>query len=151
VAEKGAKGPIFEGNMLPPKKETKIGANIGAMTGILLIFWWTYYTDTIYLYILYNICQPSSGHEESFYAHFDWCIARVLGVNYSLWLTAFVLWPSYNGHVLGVHFSRGHISLKNRTYCPLFSHNSTSFKGTCLLMKLKSTPRWFVWVTPTAL
>jgi hypothetical protein len=36
VAEKGAKGPIFEGNMLPEKCTPKIGANIGAITGILL-------------------------------------------------------------------------------------------------------------------
>jgi hypothetical protein len=33
VAEKGAKGPIFEGNMLPQKCTPKIGA----ITGILLI------------------------------------------------------------------------------------------------------------------
>jgi hypothetical protein len=36
VAKKGAKGPIFEGNMLPQKCTTKIGAKIGAITGILL-------------------------------------------------------------------------------------------------------------------
>jgi hypothetical protein len=47
--------------------------------------------DTIYLYVSYNICRPTSGHKESFYAHFHWCIARVLCVNYSLRLTAFVL------------------------------------------------------------
>jgi hypothetical protein len=34
-------------------------------------------------------------------------------------------------------FFRGHNSLKNRTYCPLFSHDSTSFKKMCLLIKLK--------------
>jgi hypothetical protein len=37
VAEKGAKGPIFEGNMLPQKYTPEIGANIGAITGILLM------------------------------------------------------------------------------------------------------------------
>jgi hypothetical protein len=37
VAEKGAKGPIFEGNMLPQKIYPQIGANIGAITGILLM------------------------------------------------------------------------------------------------------------------
>jgi hypothetical protein len=37
VAEKGAKGPIFEWNMLPQKMNPQIGANIGAITGILLI------------------------------------------------------------------------------------------------------------------
>jgi hypothetical protein len=36
VAEKGAKDPIFEGNMLPQEMYPKIGANIGAITGILL-------------------------------------------------------------------------------------------------------------------
>jgi hypothetical protein len=30
-----------------------------------------------------------------------------------------------------------HISLKNGTFCPLFSHDTTSFKRTCFLMKLK--------------
>jgi hypothetical protein len=34
-------------------------------------------------------------------------------------------------------FFWGHNSLKNRTYCPLFSHDSTSFKNMCLLIKLK--------------
>jgi hypothetical protein len=36
VAKKGAKRPIFEGNMPPKKCIPKIGANIGAITGILL-------------------------------------------------------------------------------------------------------------------
>jgi hypothetical protein len=36
VARKGAKGPIFEGNILPKKFTPKIGSNIGAITGILL-------------------------------------------------------------------------------------------------------------------
>jgi hypothetical protein len=31
MAEKGAKGPIFEGNILPQKCTIKIGANIGAI------------------------------------------------------------------------------------------------------------------------
>jgi hypothetical protein len=34
----------------------------------------------------------------------------------------------------GVLFFRGHISLKNRINCPLFSHNSTSFKNMWLLI-----------------
>jgi hypothetical protein len=36
VARKGAKRPIFEGNMPPKKCTPNIGANIGAVTGILL-------------------------------------------------------------------------------------------------------------------
>jgi hypothetical protein len=42
--------------------------------------------------------------------------------------------------ILGIHFFRGHISLKNRTYCPLFSHDSSSFKGTCFLIRLIVLP-----------
>jgi uncharacterized protein YerC len=29
---------------------------------------------------------------------------------------------------------KGHISLKNGTYCPLFSHHTTFFKGTCVFL-----------------
>jgi hypothetical protein len=36
VAKKGAICPIFEGDMPPKKCTPKIGANIGAITGILL-------------------------------------------------------------------------------------------------------------------
>jgi hypothetical protein len=36
MAKKGAKRPIFEGNMPPKKMYPKSGANIGAITGILL-------------------------------------------------------------------------------------------------------------------
>jgi hypothetical protein len=35
--------------------------------------------------------------------------------------------------LLVVIFFWGHISLKNGTFCPLFSHDSTSFKNMCLL------------------
>jgi hypothetical protein len=38
--------------------------------------------------------------------------------------------------LLGVNFFRGHISLKNRTYCPLFKHDTTSFKGACRFIYL---------------
>jgi hypothetical protein len=33
--------------------------------------------------------------------------------------------------LFGVLFLRGHISLKNRTYCPLLRDSTSSFKGTC--------------------
>jgi hypothetical protein len=39
------------------------------------------------------------------------------------------------GQKKGVHFLREHISLKNGTFCPLFSHDTGSFKDTCLLIK----------------
>jgi hypothetical protein len=39
--------------------------------------------------------------------------------------------------LLGVHFFQGHISLKNGTFCPLFSHDSTFYKDTCLLIRKK--------------
>jgi hypothetical protein len=32
----------------------------------------------------------------------------------------------------GVHFFGEYISLKNGTFCPLFNHDTTSFKDTCL-------------------
>jgi hypothetical protein len=38
--------------------------------------------------------------------------------------------------IFGVHLFWGHISLKIRTYCPLFSHDSSPFKGTCFLIRL---------------
>jgi hypothetical protein len=44
VARKGAKRPIFEGNMPPKKCTPNIGADIGAITGILLNS--TYYNFT---------------------------------------------------------------------------------------------------------
>jgi hypothetical protein len=37
--------------------------------------------------------------------------------------------------ILGVHFLKGHFSLKNGTICPLISHDSSSFKDTCFLTK----------------
>jgi hypothetical protein len=45
--------------------------------------------------------------------------------------------------LLGVHFFRGHISLKNWTICPPFSHDTSSFKNMCLLTKLKVLPGGF--------
>jgi hypothetical protein len=42
--------------------------------------------------------------------------------------------------LLGVHFFGGHISLKNWTICPLFKHDTSSFKDTCLLIELKVLP-----------
>jgi hypothetical protein len=38
--------------------------------------------------------------------------------------------------LLGVHFFRGRISLKNWTISPLFSHDTSSFKEPCLLIYL---------------
>jgi hypothetical protein len=40
----------------------------------------------------------------------------------------------------GVIFLGEHISLKNGTYCPLFSHDTTFFKRTCFLIRLKVLP-----------
>jgi hypothetical protein len=52
-----------------------------------------------------------------------------------------VLTDSGYGANIGANFGgiffRGHISFKNRTYCPLFSHDSMSFKDTCLFIYLK--------------
>jgi hypothetical protein len=42
--------------------------------------------------------------------------------------------------ILGVHFLGEHISLKNGTFCPLFSHDSSSFKDACFLIRLKVLP-----------
>jgi hypothetical protein len=36
--------------------------------------------------------------------------------------------------ILGVHFFRGHISLKNGTFCPFSSHDSSYFKNMRLLI-----------------
>jgi hypothetical protein len=51
-------------------------------------------------------------------------------------LTAFLLWPSYNGHFWGVYFLKGHISLKNWPKRLLLRHDTTSFKHTCLFIYL---------------
>jgi hypothetical protein len=37
----------------------------------------------------------------------------------------------------GVTFLKGRFSLKNGTYCPLFSNDTSSFKRTCLLVRKK--------------
>jgi hypothetical protein len=39
-----------------------------------------------------------------------------------------------------VLFLRGHISLKNRSYCPLLRASTSPFKSTCLLIRLKEVP-----------
>jgi hypothetical protein len=52
-------------------------------------------------------------------------------------LTDFMLWLSINGQLLGSPFP-----LKNGTHCPLFSHDTTFFKGMCLLIKLRGFWLW---------
>jgi hypothetical protein len=55
-------------------------------------------------------------------------------------LTGLQLMPHICSMKKSVTFLKGHISLKNWTYCPLFSHNTTSFKRTCFLNRLKVLP-----------
>jgi hypothetical protein len=44
---------------------------------------------------------------------------------------------------------RGHISLKNWTYCPLLRESASPFKSTCLLITLvKISEGCFVWAAP---
>jgi hypothetical protein len=40
----------------------------------------------------------------------------------------------------GFLFLKGRFSLKNGTYCPLFSHDTTFFTGTCLFIYLNILP-----------
>jgi hypothetical protein len=47
VARKGANRPIFEGNMPPKKCTPQIGADIGAITGILLSYEKPLYLKTV--------------------------------------------------------------------------------------------------------
>jgi hypothetical protein len=42
--------------------------------------------------------------------------------------------------LFGVLFLGGHISLKNRTYCPIVRESATPYKRTCLLIRLKEVP-----------
>jgi hypothetical protein len=42
--------------------------------------------------------------------------------------------------LLGLLFLRGHISLKNWTYCPVLRVSATPFKSTCLLIRLREVP-----------
>jgi hypothetical protein len=51
-------------------------------------------------------------------------------------LTGFRLLPQYWGREKGVLFSRGCISLKNRSYRPLLRDNTSPFKHTCLLIRV---------------
>jgi hypothetical protein len=48
-----------------------------------------------------------------------------MGLFNSFPVMAVILRPTF-----GFIFLKGHISFKNGTYCPLFSHNTTFFKGT---------------------
>jgi hypothetical protein len=57
------------------------------------------------------------------------CRGRILN---RIPVTAPILAP-----ILGSLFLKGHISLKNRTYCPLFRNDTTSFKYTCFLISKK--------------
>jgi hypothetical protein len=57
-----------------------------------------------------------------------------IGIN-SIPVMAPILAPTF-----GVTFLKERFSLKNGTFCPLFSHDTTSFKRTCLLIGLKVLP-----------
>jgi hypothetical protein len=48
-----------------------------------------------------------------------------------------MLWPSINGHLLGVFFG-GQISLKNRTYCPLLATIQALSKTRVFLLRARS-------------
>jgi hypothetical protein len=50
--------------------------------------------------------------------------------------------------ILGVHFFRGHISLKNRTYYPLLDRIQPLSKTRVFLYK-KRSEGCFVWATPS--
>jgi hypothetical protein len=52
--------------------------------------------------------------------------------------------------ILGVHFVRGHISLKNRTYCPLLDRIQPLSKTRVFLYK-KRSEYCFVWAAPSLL
>jgi hypothetical protein len=54
-----------------------------------------------------------------------------------LLLTGFRLLSQYWGRENGVLFSRGCISLKNRSYRPLLRDSTSPFKRTCLLIRIK--------------
>jgi hypothetical protein len=54
-------------------------------------------------------------------------------------LTGFLLWRRYRRQYWGGHFL-GRFSIKNGTICPLSSHDSSSFKGTCFLTRLIVLP-----------
>jgi hypothetical protein len=45
----------------------------------------------------------------------------------------------------GVDFLKGRFSLKNGTICPLISYDSSSFKDTCFIIKIKVLP-WCLYV-----
>jgi hypothetical protein len=66
--------------------------------------------------------------------------STILSGWYSRWYsetnqsTGFQLWRQYWRQFWGRFFLKGRFSLKNRTYCPLFNHDSTSFKKMWLLI-----------------
>jgi hypothetical protein len=64
-------------------------------------------------------------------------------------LTGFRLWRQYWRQLLGSLF-KGAFLPQNGTFCPLFSHDTSSFEVHVLSYQLKSTPEWFVCVQRTA-
>jgi hypothetical protein len=54
-------------------------------------------------------------------------------------LNSFQAIAPLTAHEKGVHFFGEHISLKNGTIC-LISHNTSSFKDTCFLIRLEVLP-----------
>jgi hypothetical protein len=91
------------------------------------------------LYILYTSRRTRAQHEKTSATRY-WCVSKVVDLinTYIIYknsiracrklilyaakcvLTAFMLWPSYNGHLLGSFF-KGAFLPQNGTYCPLLA------------------------------
>jgi hypothetical protein len=78
-----------------------------------------------------------NGRDFLFYSNkctvFHFLCFGSMGVSYLTAFNSFHAMAVNKRPLLGVHFFRGHISLKNWTICPPFSHDTSSFKDTCLL------------------
>jgi hypothetical protein len=93
--------------------------------------------------ILKNKAGSSILLKESNYRPYRVCIGCSVNNLLKLWvcklyfLNRIPVMAPILAPILGVHFFRGHISLKNGTFCPFSSHDSSSFKDTCLFIYLK--------------
>jgi hypothetical protein len=61
-----------------------------------------------------------------------------------IYLTAFVLWPSYNDHLLGVHFFRGHFPSKIGHIAPFLATIQRLSKARVFLLRGKKSEGCFV-------
>jgi hypothetical protein len=66
-----------------------------------------------------------------------WAFGTLLTNAYVVYINRIPVMAPILAPLFGVHFLRGRIFLKNRSYRPLLRASTSLFNGTCLLIKLK--------------